>query len=357
MEPRDPDPRSDGNITIAQGTEIATEKGEAVFETTEPRTLQRGQARIDAPIRAGDKFKGPAGKVEAGKIIELSQIITGISRVSNFEPTFLAADDESDEDLRSRAKMAVRGLGKGTILALKRAVFENHADLKEISDPNTSGKQTPPGTVALLVETEPGEFPSLVAAVNDTRAAGVQVTVAARFVFVKPRIVCKIPAVITAEGKTKFANEIITALQQYIEGLKPKTPATGEGLLAAIGKVKDVTDPKIVDVRTSRADIGKPGTKPLVEALVANLANVNPSDIDALRTAVGQTIDAEGPALVPSGRREPDRSLVQGANGTSGKGTRATDGEIEAGKFVVAPPEQFSLILDMEPADIIFSES
>jgi hypothetical protein len=84
---------------------------------------------------------------------------------------------------------------------------------------------------------------------------------------------------------------------------------------------------------------------------------VNPSDADALRSAVEQTIDLEGPALVPSGRREPDRSLVQGASGTRGSGTRATDGEIEAGKFVIAPPAQFSLILDMEPADIVFSES
>jgi hypothetical protein len=46
----------EGDITIQQGTELATAKGEVIFETTEPRTLQRGQARIDVPIRASDTF-------------------------------------------------------------------------------------------------------------------------------------------------------------------------------------------------------------------------------------------------------------------------------------------------------------
>jgi hypothetical protein len=154
------DPTIEGNITILQGTELATAKGEVIFETTEPRTLQRGQARIDVPIRAGDNFKGDVGKVEAGKITNLSQIMAGIARVSNFEPTFLAAEDESDDDLRLRAKAALRGLGKATIAALMRAVFENRAKLTEISDPNTPGnKRTAPGKVDMLVENGTGALP------------------------------------------------------------------------------------------------------------------------------------------------------------------------------------------------------
>lgn len=352
------DPAVEGNITIPQGTELATAKGEAVFETTEPRTLQRGQARIDAPIRAGDKFKGEAGKVEAGKITVLSQVIAGITQVSNFEPTTLAAENESDDDLRSRAKAALRGFGKATVLALKKAVFDNRAILKELSDPNTKAKETPPGTVNLLVETEPARFPSLVAAVNETRAAGVLVTIAARFVFVKLRIVAKITSGITADGKTKIANELIAALQQYIESVGSGKPATGKAMLAAMKKVKDVLDSKIVDVRTSQAKVGEPGAEPLVDALVAKLATVNPSDPNALRTAVKETIDADGPSLALSSLREPDRSVIKAADasGDSAGPDKATDGEIEAGKFVIVPPAEFSLILDMEPSDIVFQE-
>jgi hypothetical protein len=351
------DPAIEGNITIPQASELSTTKGEVIFETTEPRTLQRGQARIDAPIRAGDKFKGDAGKVESGKITNISQVIAGISRVTNFEPTILAAEDESDDDLRLRAKAAIHGLGKATILALTKAVFDSRGTLKEIADPNTRVKQTPPGMVTMLVETEPARFPSVVAAVNDTRAAGVQVTIVARFVFVKPRIIAKIPTGTTAAGKAKFAAEIITVLQQSFEKLGAEKPAPGKDLISAIKSVKGVSDPKIVDVRTSRADVGKPGTNALVDALVARLANVNPSDPNALRSAVEEVVDSETTELVPQGAADPDRSLVQSAD-ASGRSTggRAKDGDIEAGKFVVVPPPQFSLILDMEPADIAFVE-
>lgn len=350
----------EGDITIQQGTELATAKGEVIFETTEPRTLQRGQVRIDVPIRAGDKFKGDVGKIEAGKITNLSQIIAGIARVSNFEPTFLAVEDESDEELRLRAKAALRGLGKATIVALMRAVFENRAKLTELFDPNTpGGKRTAPGEVVMLVETEPARFPSLVAAVNDTRAAGIQVTIAARFVFVTPKIVAKITPGLTADGKTKIANDIIAALQQYLEGLGAGQAATGKALLDAIKKVKDLTDPKIVDVRTSRADIDKPGADPLIEALVTEVANVNVADKDALRNAITQVISGEGPALLPSGARTPDRGAVQSLDptGKAASGQRAKDAEIEAGKFAVVPGDQFSLVLDMEPADIVLQES
>ena len=81
--------------------------------------------------------------------------------------------------------------------------------------------------------------------------------------------------------------------------------------------------------------------------------------LDALRTAITQVISAEGPALVPNGQRNPDRNIVQGldVSGKSASGKRATDGEIEAGKFVVVPGDQFSLILDMEPTDIVLQES
>jgi hypothetical protein len=350
------DPNVDGNITIPQGTELSTTKGEAVFETIEPRTLQRGQARIDAPIRAGEKFKGDKGKVDAGKITTPLQIIAGISRVTNFDPTSLAAEDENDDDLRLRAKAAIRGLGKATILALIKAVTDSRATLKEISDPNTAGKQTAPGKVSILIDTEPGRFPSVAAAVHDTRAAGIELAIAAFFVFVTPRIVAKIPAGITGEGKVKFANEIIAALQQYIEGLAPGGAATGSGLLAAIKTVKQVEQPKIVDVRTSKSDVGKPGSKPLVDALVARLQSVDSSSPDALRAAVAETIDAEGPTLIASGEAIPDRGLVQSGD-TKKKGQRANDGEIEAGNFSIVPPAGFSLILDMEPADIILQES
>ena len=56
-----------------------------------------------------EEFAGEAGQVDAGAITELAQPVAGISRVTNFDPTFLRAEDESDEELRARAKAALRG--------------------------------------------------------------------------------------------------------------------------------------------------------------------------------------------------------------------------------------------------------
>jgi hypothetical protein len=353
-------PASTGNITIPQGAQLSTEKGEVVFETTEPRTLQRGQARIDVPVRAGEKFKGEAGKVDAGKITVLLQIIEGIERVNNFEPTFLAAEDESDDELRLRAKAALQSISKGTIAALLRTAAENRVKkVVEISDPNSPGaKQNQPGKVSMVVETEAPRFKSLVAALHDVRAAGVQLAVTAKFVFVTPKIVATVTPKLTGEGKTKIANEMIGELQKYVEGLGTGEPGDGAEMLKNIKKVDDVTKAAILDVKTLKSDITDANANPLVLALIDSVSNVNPADTQALRIAIEQVVEEKATVLVPSGRRIPDRSLVQGAS-APGKGTgqRAADGEIAAGKFVIVPPPEFSLVLEMEPTDIILRES
>jgi hypothetical protein len=354
-------PGSEGNITIAQGTEVSTARNDVIFETTEPRTLQRGQARIDIPVRAGEKFKGDVGKVDAGKITSLVQVIEGIERVNNFEPTFQAAEDETDDELRLRAKAALQSISKGTIAALLRVAAENRVTKPpDISDPNSpGGKQNQPGKISMLVDIEAPRFPSLVAALHDVRAAGVQLTVTAKFVFVKPKIVAAITSGLTGEGKTKIATEIIAALQKYFEALAPDAPAAGAEMLAAIKKVADVgKDTSILDVKTWRSDVEKPDANPFVQSLVAAVSEVNSTDTAALQTAIEKVVQADATVLVPSGQRIPDRSLVQAvADPGKSAGTRATDGDIAAGKFVIAPPSGFSLVLEMETTDIILRES
>ncbi len=353
-------PDSEGSISIPQGTQVTTAKNDVVFETTEPRTLQRGQARIDVPIRAGEKFKGDVGKVDAGKITALFQIIEGIERVNNFEPTFLAAEDETDEELRLRAKAALQSISKGTIAALLRVAAENRVKkVVEISDPNSPGaKQNQPGKVSMVVETEAPRFPSLVAALHDVRAAGVQLAVTAKFVFVTPKIVAEVTPGLTGEGKTKIATEMIAALQQYFEGLKPESAAEGAEMLKLIKKVDDVKKVSILDVKTWRSDVESANADPLVQALLASVSDVNPADTAALRLAIEGVINSKATVLVPSGLRIPDRSLVQGIS-APGKGTggRASDGDIAAGNFVIVPSPGFSLVLEMEPTDIILQES
>src|SRR5690606_22192646 len=157
---RDPS-AGDGNIAIPEGTALVTTKGDARFITTQLRTLQRGQARINVPIRATEESVGEAGVVAAGLITVLEVPITGISRVTNFEPTELGEEDETDEELRARAKATVRSLGKATLAALKRVIAEQRATLVDVFEPNIEGKASPLGTVALFVNVSPGRLPGL----------------------------------------------------------------------------------------------------------------------------------------------------------------------------------------------------
>jgi hypothetical protein len=357
---RDPSAR-DGNITIPENTLLSTEKGEATFVTIELRTLQRGQVRIDVPVRATLASKGEAGIVKAGAITTLAQPITGISRVTNFEATFLGAEGETDEQLRARAKAKLRAIGNATIAALANAIFEGRAKLAEVFDPNSApAKRTVPGTVALLIESEPERFLSLQAAVEQTRAAGVQVTLVARYVFFKPRIVARIDPGLTSAGKEKLIGQIIEAMQQYVDTLSTGDPALGDELLKAIKKVKEVKEAKIVDVLTSRSDVGQPGAEGLVKVLLDAIstaqANETAADTAARDAAlsVALTNVLEGVSLTPTGQRIPDRSLVQGPTGQ-----RATDAEIESGQFqvvAVVGGEKWWVVPDVEPADIVMSE-
>jgi hypothetical protein len=342
-----------GNITIPEGTTVTTTKGDVLFETSEARTLQRGQARIDAPIRAAEDFKGEAGKIDSGKITEMFAPIGGISRVTNFEPTFLGAEDETDEQLRARAKAVLRSLGKGTLAALIRVILEGRGNPVEIWDANTPGlKQSPPGMVTILVEAEPERMPSLHAAVQETRAAGVQATLVARYVFFKPRMLVIVRPGLTPQGKDKVSNEVIAAIQTYVDGLSSGDAAEGAQILDAAKKVADVQDVQIADVIAWRSDLGNPGAQSLVDVIFQALAST--SGEAAQRVAVEAAISAEIPAIMPAARRIPDRSLVQGADGS-----RATDEQIAKGEFTITATvdgEQWWVVLDMEAADIVLRE-
>lgn len=349
------DPAVAGNITIPEGTLLSTAEGEATFVTTQLRTLQRGQVRIDVPVRAGDASKGGDGEVDPGEINTLARPVAGIARVTNFEATLLGAEDESDEELRARAKAALRALGKATLAALARVIFEGRADLVEVWDPNSPpAKRSELGAVTLLIESEPERFPSLRAAVEETRAAGVQATVVARYVFFKPRIVAQISSGLTGAGKNKITEEIIAALQEYVDGLGSGDPAEGAQLLAAIKGVDDVSDATIVDVMAWRTDVGQPGAETLVETILTAMQGVPADDPEALREAITGAV-TELPPLVPTGRRIPDRGLVQRPDGQ-----RATDAQIEAAEFQVAAAvngENGWVVLDIEPTDIVLQES
>jgi hypothetical protein len=343
-----------GAIAIPQGTALQTAQGDAFFETTEPRVLQAGQPRIDAPVRAAVGFGGDAGRVAAGAITAMVQPLAGIDRVTNFEATTRAARDETDEELRARAVTALRSLGKATRAALERVIREGRGTPVEFWDPNSPPAQrSDPGTVSVLIEAEPERFPSLRGAVEETRAAGVLVTLVARYVFLRLRLVVGVTPGLTAAGKEKVRAQVIAAIQAYVDGLTSGEAAEGKEIEAAVKKVKDVQKIAFKDVLTWKSDVGKPAAEALADEIVTALAAV-PSvtgNDKALREAVAGVL-AEAKPAAPLGSRTPDRGVLQGASGE-----RAKDSEVEKAEFRVVPEPGWFVALDMGPQDVVIEEA
>ena len=199
--------------------------------------------------------------------------------------------DETDEELRARAKAVVQSLGNATLAAIKRVIAEERATLIDVFDPNIDGKASDAGTVAVLVKVTPGRFQSLRGALEETRAAGVRVNVLAKQVFVKPRLKVSLNTTeLTAPGRLKVRNEIVDALGIYLEGLEGGKPAIGKEMLAAIKTVTEVDKAQIKDVIVRRTDLDNLPTGALLTAR------------DLLRNATGDPVadadfDAEPPTF------------------------------------------------------------
>jgi uncharacterized phage protein gp47/JayE len=166
---------SPGDIAIPAGTVVSAATGQN-FETTDKRTLRRGQLAVTVPIRA--QVEGPPGRVDAAAITNINRPIFGIDSVVNEAATFFASDKETDEELRRRARGTLERAGKSTVDAIRYALIE---DLPEVSDANIQVVEKPetPGYVEVRLGIDQPASPDLVARVEESifnaRPAGVRV--------------------------------------------------------------------------------------------------------------------------------------------------------------------------------------
>ena len=109
------------DIFIPAGTKLSTGEPPPVgFETSEDRTLQRGNLSVEAPIAA--RLPGAAGVVAAGAVCVIDRPILGIDSVANPQATQFSSADESDELLRARCRRALETSGQATTGALLGAL-------------------------------------------------------------------------------------------------------------------------------------------------------------------------------------------------------------------------------------------
>ncbi len=227
-------------------------------------------------------------------ITQLLQPVAGIERVTNLDPTQKAAEDESDEALRKRAKAKLRGLNLCTLAAIEQAAREARADDVEIRDPqyptDQPDKWTPAGVVQVLIKGDPARFEAVRGAIDGVRAAGVLVQVIARLVYFKLRLQVQIDPGITPIGQNQIKLDIIAAVTNYVNTLSSGDAISGAELngrccrsqrarspncrcsstAGCSGMATDPDNPDQPDQRVPRRDLvvhdGEPATDEQIQA-------------------------------------------------------------------------------------------
>lgn len=163
------------DIAIPAGTRLSTNVPPNVtFETSEEQTLRRGEFSVEVPVRALEQ--GPSGVVEPGTISVIHRPIAGVTQVSNSEATRQVGANETDEQLRARAKRALEAAGRATVGAMVGALTAL-PDVRENFVRVAEEHLDRPGVVTLYLAAslDPVQAVRARRIIEDTRPAGVRV--------------------------------------------------------------------------------------------------------------------------------------------------------------------------------------
>ncbi len=164
-----------GEIYIPAGTRILTADGKLEYETTRATILLEGQNSAKAVARDVEENSQGAA---ADTLIVLAKPIAGISGVSNPIPAAQSNIDESDTELRSRAKCFLHGSERATVGALLEAVTRQGIKA-EVVEEMKGGRLTGAVTVIPHAAAMDEDMRQRInTAIYDVRPAGVQVTLA-----------------------------------------------------------------------------------------------------------------------------------------------------------------------------------
>jgi hypothetical protein len=245
-----------GPVTVPAGTRVTTDGGQVVFETRAERTMQPGQPNLTVEVLA--TVAGEAGVVPAGALSRLVAPPEGIVRVTNADATVRPAAAETDEELRIRAKVKLRGLNQATVAAVLAAATGAGADQVELHDPlfppADSAAWTEPGQVDLLVRGDPDRYDAIVGAVDGTRAAGVRVSVVARLVLVTVRLQLLLPPEVPADGQRLVKQQVLDALAAALAAVPAGQPVAGAALRTAVATGLEVEETEL-DAHAALRDI------------------------------------------------------------------------------------------------------
>lgn len=242
-------PASRGAITVLAGTRVMTTDGGIEYETVETATMLDGQGALVVGVRdveANDPLP-------AGALTVLPVPIAGISAVSNPKPTAIATDDESDPQLRTRAKSFLHGSERATVGALAQAIARQGiaAEVREPADR--------PGYVEIVTHVDrllPEQRERLLAAIEAARPAGI---VVAPPRLEPPKRVDLSLRLTTAAGLPErdllaAQRAVRTKVEEYFRALPSGTDGSATRLVGLALSIQGVDDARILSAKVDGAD-------------------------------------------------------------------------------------------------------
>jgi len=242
---------STGNITIPAGTPV-TDGAKIRYVTADAHDMLAGETNAQVAIR-GATPTTPA--VDAGKLIAFGRAIAGLDAVINDAPTTRASSDETDEQLRARARSALLASTKGTLDAIKFGLLQ----LPEVSGVDITEPPDVPGELLVHVRlaTPPSSPdaplpPAVLQRIDELRAAGIRVNPSnAPSVSLSASVALVLDAnarAAAADVHTNVAQTLANAISQSDVGKTIRT----KPLIAAL-----LADKRIVDATLTLGEKGK----------------------------------------------------------------------------------------------------
>jgi hypothetical protein len=301
---------SPGELTIPAGTAVADAQDTVRYETTETRTMLVGESTAEVRVRGASEG---TPVVAAGVLSVIQRAIAGLDTVTNEAPTTTSSQDESDVELRARARVALLTAAKGTLPALTNGLLA----LPQVQA--VSVQERPdgvPGDVRISLSlTEPpadGSIPATVLdAIEDLRPAGIRVLVGKAdevALAARVRLVVSGSSLLPADRDRLHAAATRTLVARIAATQVGKRIRTG-ALQAALVDGERVLDAAVA-LGSVEGGLGTAGADFVPEAgqatrLAAADVSFDPDVLDA---------PAAGPAAVPVDVRATARAAAPGVD-------------------------------------------
>lgn len=235
------DPGSPGRVTVPAGTVVSSPAGDR-YATVVDLVLEAGETSRQVRCAGADAGTTP---VDAGQLDRPEVLVAGIASVRNDQPAHRAAAPELDDELRRRARHALRAVARGTVAALEFGL-RSLPGVKGVSIEEAPNGV--PGEVRVAVAWD--QPPDAVAVrhlerrIEELRPAGIRVL---REEATQRRIRLEVDLVIAGPGAeptelTQIQQGVAARVLEHLRGVVPGGKVRGTQLLRTV-----MDDARLVD--------------------------------------------------------------------------------------------------------------